>query len=81
MGSGCLVVASNSGTLPELVSEFGWIFQEGNIRELANILKKLIYEKNRKSLGEEASKFAHKNLGLNRQALIMDRIFQGVIRK
>ena len=39
------------------------------------------YEKNRKSLGEEASKFAHKNLGLNRQALIMDRIFQGVISK
>ena len=81
MGSGCLVVVSNSGTLPELVSEFGWIFQEGSARELANVLKKLIYEKNKKALREKASDFARKNLGLNKQALIMDRVFQGVIRK
>jgi len=81
MGSGCLVVVSNSGTLPELVSEFGWIFQEGSISELENLLKKLIYEKNKKALKEKASEFAHKNLGLNKQALIMDRVFQSVIRK
>ena len=81
MGAGRLVVVSNSGTLPELVSEFGWIFQEGSVSELANLLKKLIYEKNGKAVGEKASKYAHKNLGLNRQALIMDRIFQVVINK
>ena len=81
MGTGCLVVVSSSGTLPELVSEVGWVFQEGSISELASLLKKLIYEKNTKALGEKASKFAHKNLGLNKQALIMDKIFQVVINK
>ena len=81
MGAGCLVVVSSSGTLPELVSEVGWIFQEGSVNELASLLKKLIYEKNKKALGEKASSFAHKNLGLNRQALIMDRIYQVVINK
>ena len=81
MGAGCLVVVSSSGTLPELVSEAGWVFQEGSVDELASLLKKLIYEKNRKALGKKASNFAHKNLGLNRQALIMDKIFQVVINK
>ena len=77
MFGGCLKFRHAS----RIVSEFGWIFQEGSARELANVLKKLIYEKNKKALREKASDFARKNLGLNKQALIMDRVFQGVIRK
>ena len=81
MGAGCLVVVSDSGTLPELVSDSGWVFQEGNIDELAGLLKKLILQKNKKSLGESASKFAHENLGLNKQALIMNEIFKNLVTK
>jgi len=79
MGSGCLTVVSDSGTLPELVSDYGWVFPEGDIDALALLLKSLINQENKKDLGQRASVYARSELGLKKQASIMNKVFQDII--
>ena len=79
MGSGCLTVVSDSGTLPELASDYGWVFPEGDIDALALLLKSLINKENKEDLGQRASVYARSELGLKKQASIMNKIFQDII--
>ena len=39
MACGCLVVAANSGALPELIGDVGKLFPEGNVTALRGILQ------------------------------------------
>lgn len=75
MACGCLVIASNSGSLPELVDDAGWIFYEGNIWDLAHLLKQAIETKDLPSKGIKASNYARKYLGVSKQAEIMMTVF------
>ena len=79
MVSGCLTVVSDSGTLPELVSDYGWVFPEGDIDALALLLKSLINQEDKKDLGQRASAYARSELGLRKQASIMNKVFQEII--
>ena len=79
MGSGCLIVVSNSGTLPELVSDYGWVFPESDINALALLLKSLINNENKRDLGQRASVYARSELGLKKQASIMNKVFQDIV--
>ena len=79
MGSGCLMVVSNSGTLPELVSDYGWVFPESDINALALLLKSLINNENKRDLGQRASVYARSKLGLKKQASIMNKVFQDIV--
>jgi glycosyltransferase involved in cell wall biosynthesis len=75
MACGCLVIASNSGTLPELVKGAGWVFGEGNVSELAVLLKEALEIKNLPSLGVISSEYSRKYLGVNAQAKKMMNVF------
>ena len=79
MGSGCLMVVSDSGTLPELVSDYGWVFPESDINALALLLKSLINNENKRDLGQRASVYARSELGLKKQASIMNKVFQDIV--
>jgi glycosyltransferase involved in cell wall biosynthesis len=78
MACGCLVISSNSGALPELVSDAGWIFPEGNVEELSKLLQKAIELDDISSLGAKASEYAHKNLGINKQTKCMMDVINSI---
>lgn len=75
MGAGCLVISSNSGTLPELMRDSEWVFPEGDIDALSNLLLKAIYLDNREEVAKKNSAYAHKDLSLTKQADLMNKIF------
>jgi glycosyltransferase involved in cell wall biosynthesis len=77
MACGCLVIASNSGTLPELVAESGWLFEEGNVNELSSLLIKAINLNGKDSIRCNASKYVHKNLSIEAQTKAM----MGVLKR
>lgn len=80
MACGCLVITSNSGALPELVGKYGWIFKEGNVDELSNLLIQSINlkEKDKDKIKNEASLYAHKYLGIEAQKKEMMSIFRSL---
>ena len=67
MACGCLVIASKSGTLPELVQEAGWLFEEGNIDELEQLLIQAIKLNDRADIRYESAHHAHQHLGVEAQ--------------
>lgn len=72
MGCGTLVAVSNSGALPELVGEYGLIFEEGNINSLSNILKMFLESPNSyKELSEKGHFYAKKYLSLSYQLTVL----------
>ena len=42
MACGCLVLAADSGALPELVAEAGWLFPEGDVAALRQRLREAL---------------------------------------
>ena len=71
-------VASNSGTLPELVAESGWLFEEGNVNELSSLLIKAINSNGKDSIRYNASKYVHKHLSIEAQTKAMMDVFKGL---
>lgn len=70
MACGKVVVGSDSGAIPELVSAYGHIFSEGNVNALAATLRDLLTRFDLKKEGETASAYAHEQLSIKRQAEI-----------
>ena len=79
MGCGKIVVASDSGFLPELINNNGYIFPEGNVQALKKILKNLILENNFSLNRTEISNYAKRNLSLIKQNKIMIEKFNQFI--
>ena len=70
---GKIVVASNTGALPEIVSNAGFIFEQKNVTELTHLLENIIVNINsvKYSLEEKIHKHVTENLTANRQAEII----------
>jgi len=70
MACGKVVIASKSGTPPELIGDCGFLFPEGGIRELQALISKLLSMPNndRLEIGSKASFRAHSLLSANKQA-------------
>lgn len=77
MACGKLVVASNSGALPMLLNSRGILFEEGDIKQLAAILKGLIVNaQSHKYSAKEISNYAHAELSINKQMKEMLSLFK-----
>ena len=57
----------------------GWIFPEGDLSALTEHLKKGIQCENRTEIGEKAAAYARSELGLNKQAQMMNDVFEKVV--
>jgi glycosyltransferase involved in cell wall biosynthesis len=77
MACGKLVVASDSGALPELLGGYGLLFKEGNTVDLAEILEKVLTNslKDVPEPGKIAS-YAKQELSLTKQTQIMKAAFE-----
>lgn len=67
MACGCLVIASDCGTLPELVRPMGWVFEEGNVPMLRELLLKALNSPTAKVPCKEIERYAHHKLGISAQ--------------
>ncbi len=71
------VIASDSGALPELLGGQGYLFKEGDVKELKELLEKRLeanFDSSDKSL--EISSYALKNLSIQKQKAVMEAAFQ-----
>ncbi len=77
MACGKLVVASDSGALPDLLGNHGLLFREGNTDDLAEILEKILTNslKDIPEPGKIAS-YAKQELSLTKQTQIMKAAFE-----
>lgn len=76
MACGRLVIASDSGALPELLNGHGLLFKEGDIDELTSILEKLLTGTLQKiPTAEEISTYAHAQLSMQKQLQVMKNSF------
>jgi len=64
------VLVSSSGHLPDLVSDFGIVFNEGDVNDLIKKLKNLISKDSISNPNEKGSVYAHQNLSINKQTEI-----------
>lgn len=64
------VLVSSSGHLPDLVSDFGIVFNEGDINDLIKKLKNLISKDSISNPNEKGSVYAHQHLSINKQTEI-----------
>jgi glycosyltransferase involved in cell wall biosynthesis len=78
MACGKTVIASDSGSLPELLNGFGCLFPEGNIVALKQLLEKILsgHEINDHLSTENIAAYAKKNLSIDRQKEIMGKEFK-----
>jgi glycosyltransferase involved in cell wall biosynthesis len=77
MGCGRLVVASNSGALPELLDKYGILFPEGNTVLLQQQLEKLLINADYAAHfpPEQTAHYAKTSLSIQRQKEIMEQAF------
>lgn len=71
------VIASDSGALPELLGGQGYLFKEGDAKELKELLEKRLeanFDSSDKTL--EISSYALKNLSIQKQKAVMEAAFQ-----
>jgi glycosyltransferase involved in cell wall biosynthesis len=64
------VLVSSSGHLPDLVSDFGVVFNEGDVNDLTKKLKNLISNDSIFKPNKKGSIYAHQNLSINKQTEI-----------
>ena len=64
------VLVSSSGHLPDLVSNFGEVFREGDVHDLTKKLNNLLLKDFISSPNEKGSVYAHENLSINKQTEI-----------
>ena len=82
LACGKLVIASNTGALPELLGGHGLLFQEADINALTDILRNLLTNnvaENDKETPELIARYALDNLSINRQKVIMETEFNNYI--
>ncbi len=76
------VIVANSGALPELVGNAGFVFEEKNIDELTQNIENLIKNQNICSdYKEKAYQRAQKHLSIKSQFEIYDKIFKEIVNK
>jgi glycosyltransferase involved in cell wall biosynthesis len=68
-----IIVGSNTGAIPELIGEYGYLFSEGDVKLLADILRNLIMAPMRdlNRLGSAARQYAVDNLSAKSQARLL----------
>ncbi|MFO0941603.1 MAG: glycosyltransferase family 4 protein [Pirellulales bacterium] len=77
MACGKVIVASNTGALPELVADCGVLVESGIVEGLEAALRQVGYDRTRMAqLGLKATQRATVHLGLNSQASILDSSFK-----
>lgn len=78
MACGTKVIASDSGALPELLSNHGWLFPEGNVTALTDLIRSLLNDKADTTGRDTASiaGYASKELSLVRQKDVMQALFK-----
>lgn len=80
MACGCLVIASNSGALPEVIGEGGVIIPENNQEALVDSLSKALQNvESRISLGNLAAQRAINYLGIDQQRDLMAQLFSQIL--
>jgi glycosyltransferase involved in cell wall biosynthesis len=81
MACGRMVIVSDSGALPELVSDSGICFRQNDVDDLEDVLRRAITgPEMRVDFGMRAHKRAHSELSIIKQAEIMDGVFQKVVK-
>jgi glycosyltransferase involved in cell wall biosynthesis len=72
-----IIVGSNTGAIPELIGEYGYLFKEGDVKILANILRNLIMApiQDLNRLGSVARQYAVNNLSAQSQARLLINTF------
>lgn len=74
LACGKLVLASNSGYLPALLGGVGIVFEEGDVEELAALIRKVIGDKTTRAYPldpESIAEYAKEKLSIYRQSFIM----------
>lgn len=74
MACGCTVVASNSGALPELLGQSGYLFPEGDMVQLRQLLQELLTGARPFKNRQEAAADAAERLSIQRQKNIMQAV-------
>ncbi len=76
MACGKEVIASDSGALPELLNGHGFLFQEGNVQDLQDLLvSRLNSDQNQDLTPEKISAYALANLSIQKQKAVMEAAF------
>ena len=79
MACGRLVIASDSGSLPELLNNHGLLFPEGDVAGLRKLIERLLtgnFSEITVPSGQEAAVYADLSLSINRQKEIMTASFE-----
>jgi glycosyltransferase involved in cell wall biosynthesis len=78
LGCGKKVIASNSGALPELLQQYGHLFEEGNVGALKDLLKKMLSNREPAPVHtvREVAEYALNTLSIHRQKAVMEAAFQ-----
>jgi glycosyltransferase involved in cell wall biosynthesis len=82
MASGCCPIGSRVGGTPELIEHGrrGFLFEPGNVQELAQILELVITDEAcRKAMAEAAAAFAHHQLSIERAAARMGSLYSSLL--
>jgi glycosyltransferase involved in cell wall biosynthesis len=76
-----IVVASNTGGLPEIVKEeWGYLFQTGDHEDLASVLSRAYRERGRfAEMGKKAAYFVHSNYSTEHQCDIHERMYRDLL--
>ena len=80
MGCGKVVVGSQSGAIPEVIGEAGFVFPEGDVAKLGEVLRYLLTapEAELDSIRIKAAERARTQLSAARQAEIMYSTLRGI---
>jgi glycosyltransferase involved in cell wall biosynthesis len=71
------VIASDSGALPELLGGHGFLFKEGNMKDLQELLAARIRnDQNAGTFAEETAAYALANLSIQKQKAVMETAFK-----
>lgn len=72
------IIASNSSAIPELIKNNynGFLFKEGDHKDLANKMKLIENKKIRKKFAKNGFKFLNKNFNLNKMNILTNKIYQ-----
>jgi glycosyltransferase involved in cell wall biosynthesis len=76
MACGKEVIASDSGALPDLLGGYGFLFEEGNVEELRNLLiQRLETREASDDRSRSIAAYALKNLSIQKQKSVMEAAF------
>jgi glycosyltransferase involved in cell wall biosynthesis len=77
MACGKEVIASDSGALPELLDGHGFLFKEGDVDSLRDLLaRRIAIHQMNGSFAQEVSEYAIANLSIKKQKAVMEAAFK-----